>query len=228
MVKLADKFGITVAALSAVQIDEPAIPVSARLVETKEELPKVLMDLLRRTTTSLKGIRIAARYATANDVQKEFRNEVSRRIIAGDLMVERAEIIYDLSRLKEVLANIFRYSGCRYHVKAYCPGLDEVVPGIGGYCFDDREFLLGGYWEKTPPPPDAVGLQLSGDPCREFFRAYWGEIWRRGTWLNEKGESGLDPVFHIAKRLGLKERNWRRFVDEARHLVMGDGAPPLF
>jgi transcriptional regulator with XRE-family HTH domain len=225
--KLADIFGVAVSDLTANHPGDITIPTFVRIIDTHKELPGLLIDILRRTKHSIKAIRIAARYSTASGIQTDFRREVARRILDGTLVVERAEIFYDLSRFREVLANIIRYAGRGYRVKAYCPGLDEVVPGFGGYCFDDQDILFGAYWDRTPPPSHAPGLLLSGDPFREFFRAYWGEIWRRGVWLNEKGAHHLDAARRVAQRLGLRERDWPKFVEEARCLEIGDGAPPL-
>lgn len=200
--------------------------ISASLIDTLRDIEPLLSSLLAGTSRSLKALRIAAPYSTPTHVQMNFRNQISKRILEGSIEVQRVEIFYSLDRLKEVLSNILQYDGRRYWVKSYCAGLKEVVPGMGGYFFDDEHFLLGAYWTGIPPH-DRPGLHMSGDPFRTYFREYWSEIWRRGTLLNNRGAHNLDAVREVALELGLPARNWDQFVQEARDVDIGDGCPPL-
>lgn len=226
--RLAEELGIDHATLMSLEPDEEAEPVAARIVDTYDDLPETLMRLLGQAKRSLKGMRMAANYTTAANVQLDFRQELERRLRAGKFLVQRAEIIYSLSRLKEVIWNIVNYRSDCYQIKAYCPGLQAAVPAFGGYIFDDKSVLLGSYWATTPPPRPAPGLLLSGSSCALFFRAYWNEIWRRGIWLNENGGESLGQVRDIALQLGLPAVDWPEFVDQARSLKFADGGPPLF
>lgn len=140
--------------------------------------------------------------------------------------MQRVEIFYDLRRLQEVISNLFRYAGHGYYVKSYCVGVSEVVPALGGYFFDDNEFLLGAYWTGVPPH-QKPGLRMSGDPFRIFFREYWGEIWRRGARLSIDSAHDLAGIQAIAMKLGLPQKKWKDFVEEAKVLRVGDGVPPL-
>jgi transcriptional regulator with XRE-family HTH domain len=198
----------------------------ASLFATMTELEPLLVKLLGDAKRCVRALRLAAPYPTPAHVQKTFRKTLSDRLLAGDIEVRRVEIFYDLSRLKEVLANIIRYDGHGYYVKAYCSGLTDVVPGMGGYFFDDVEFLIGAYWTGVPPH-DRPGLRLSGEPFRTYFNDYWSEIWRRGTFLNIRGSHDLALVKDLALQMGLAAKDWPRFLKEARALEIGDGAPPL-
>lgn len=205
--------------------DQNPQPIAAALVDTLADLPDLLLRLTRRARL-LRALRLAAPYPTSAHVQAEWRTLVGARLREGSLAVQRVEIIYDLRRLKEIIANIIRYDGCTYQVKSYCPGLAEVVPTMGGYFFDDDEFVLGAYWTGMPPMHQP-GIRLSGPAFPVFFNAYWDEIWRRGTWLNIRGAHDLSAAEAVARALGLPPRRWPRFVAEARVLEVGDGAPPL-
>ena len=199
---------------------------TTRLVDTLSELPDLLDQLLDRTTKLLKALRIAAPYSTPANVQHSFRSTLDARLRAGTIEVQRIEIIYTLNRLKEVISNIIRYDGCAYHYKAYCVGLQEVSPAMGGYFFDDEDFLLGAYWTGVPPQ-GRPGLHLSGEPFRTYFSEYWSEIWRRGTHLNGRGAHDLSACHKVALQLGLPTKSWSSFVKQARAFKVGDGAPPL-
>ncbi|HEY5072405.1 MAG TPA: helix-turn-helix domain-containing protein [Caulobacteraceae bacterium] len=198
----------------------------ATLFDTIAELEPLLARLIADTRSCLRALRIAAPYSTPAHVQKTFRTTVANRLLTGDIEVHRVEIFYELSRLKEVLSNIIRYDGCRYYVKSYCAGSTEIVPGMGGYFFDDSEFLIGAYWTGVPPH-HRPGLRLSGEPFRTYFNDYWNEIWRRGTLLNIRGMHDLTLVRDLAMKMGLPPTDWPRFLREARALDIGDGAPPL-
>lgn len=198
----------------------------ANLIDTIDDLEPLLSSLVAQAQRSLKALRIAAPYSTAAYVQKEFRLGVANRILDRSIEVQRIEIFYDLARLKEVLSNIIRYNGCSYWVKSYCAGLHEVVPAMGGYFFDDNDFLIGAYWTGIPPH-DRPGLHLSGEPFRTFFKEYWSEIWRRGTLLNNRGAHDLEEIRKVALKLGLASTDWSSFVKEAHTLEVGDGCPPL-
>lgn len=199
--------------------------ISAQIIDTITDMPQVILDLLARTKRRLNDIRIAAPYGTPTHVHKEFRAAISERILSDSLEVSRVEIFYNLDRLKEVLSNIFRYDGHPYWVKAYCTGVSEVVPGVGGYLFDDEHFLIGGYWTGVPPV-DRPGMKLSGDVFQTFFRQYWDEIWRRGTLLNLRGKHDLGEVRNCALQLGLAAEDWDDFVEQARNFEVGDRCPP--
>ena len=205
---------------------QPAPSNGAALVDTLSELPGVLRELLDNTEHKLRAFRISAPYATPAHVQEEFRRRVDARLLDGSIEVDRIEIFYDLARLKEVLANILRYQGRAYRVRTYCVGVKDVVPGMGGYMFDENEFLLGAYWAAIPPRSRA-GLRLSGEPFRTYFSHYWSEIWDRGTELNPNGVADLGALRDTAVGMGLKPVEWPQFVEEARAFDVGDGLPPL-
>jgi transcriptional regulator with XRE-family HTH domain len=213
-------------ALFSTAPDAETQPVRAAVVDTLGELPSLLVQLLGRTQNRLQALRLAAPYPTPAYIQMEFRAMIGERLHARSIEVQRIEIFYSLDRLMEVLANIIRYDGCAYHVKAYCVGTSEVAPAIGGYFFDESDFLLGAYWTGIPPL-DRPGLHLQGEPVRTFFRAYWNEIWNRGRLLNIRGVHDLSAIHDIALRLGLKKSLWNNFCEQARALEVGDGAPPL-
>lgn len=224
--RLAALLDLDVSSLFAEEQESGPASGAATLVDTLAELPALLRDLSACAERELKAFRLAAPYPTPAHVQEEFRSILDARLLAGTLEVQRIEIFYDLARLKEVLSNIFRYDGRPYRVKSYCAGVKEVVPGMGGYAFDDREFLIGAYWSKVPPHARA-GLRLSGEPFRTYFAAYWAEIWPRGTALNGRGAHELSSVRNVALQLGLEPSAWPHFVEEARNLEIGDGIPPL-
>ncbi len=224
--RLARLLGSDPAALFAMDAACVSGPITACAVDTIDELPDLLIELTNHTRRTLRALRLAAPYGTSAHVQIDWRRLVSQRLLDSTLEVKRIEIFYDLRRLQEVLSNIFRYDGRPYCVKSCCTGMKDVFPAFGGYFFDDDEFLLGAYWTAVPPEKQP-SLRASGPPFRIFFNAYWDEIWRRGIWLNSRGAHDLSDVQRVAYTLGLPPQNWDRFVEEARELKIGDGAPPL-
>ena len=224
-IRLAGLLGIDVASLFAEQ-QEPAPANGAVLIDTLSELPGLLRELLDSTEERLRAFRLAAPYSTPAHVQEEFRTIVDARLRDGSLAIERIEIFYDLQRLKEVFSNMLRYQGQPYRVRTACAGLKEIVPGMGGYLFDDSEFLIGAYWAQVPPH-NRPGLRLTGEPFRTYFSEYWDEIWERGTALNPDGAVDMPAVRDVALQLGLEADRWPYFVDEAHTLEIGDGLPPL-
>jgi transcriptional regulator with XRE-family HTH domain len=204
---------------------EPA-PLKAVALDTIGELPDLLIQHTRGAHKLVRALRLSAPYVTPAHVQTEWRTLISERILDGTLEVQRIEVFYDLRRLQEVLSNIIRYDGRHYFVKSHCAGIKEIVPAFGAYIFDNDEFLLGAYWTGVPPS-NKPSLRLSGAPFQTFFNAYWEEIWRRGTYLNIQGAHDLSVVRELACKLGLRPDDWERFVEEARMLEIGDGAPPL-
>jgi len=189
------------------------------------DLPDVLMELTRKAKL-LRAFRLAAPYPTAAYVQTEWRTLVAQRIVSGAMEVQRVEIVYGLPRLQEIVSNIIRYDGLKYAAKVYCSATSDVVPAMGGYMFDNDEFLLGAYWTGLPPT-NKPGLRMASEPFATFFSAYWSEIWSRGMPVNLRGKHDLSKVQEIAFELGLDAVRWPEFVEEARTLEIGDGAPPL-
>lgn len=224
-VRLAAMLDIDVASLFAEE-QEPAPAAGACIIDTLSELPGVLRELLQGTQTSLRAFRLAAPYTTPAHVQEEFRQIVDQRLRDGTLAVERIEIFYKLERLQEVLSNLFRYEGQPYRVRTACAGVRDVVPGMGGYMFDEDDVLIGAYWAVVPPH-GRPGLLLRGEPFRSYFADYWDEIWDRGTVLSNGNGADLDAVRKVALEMGLADGDWPRFVEDARTLEIGDGLPPL-
>lgn len=223
---LASALGVQLDQLFADGVEEADAPAgTASLVDTIRELPDILLEQTRHARL-LRAFRLASPYPTSAYVQTEWRNLVAERILSRQLEVERVEIFYNLRRLKETVSNIFRFDGQPYFVKSFCPGVADVVPALGGYFFDNREILLGGYWTGLPPN-DKPSLRLSAEPFGKFFTAYWNEIWGRGVPLNIRGRHDFTDVREIALKLGLAADGWNDFVEEARELAIGDGAPPL-
>lgn len=225
-VRLAAYLGLDVASLFAEDMTAPAAKSGALLVDTLAELPTLLTELAEDAERELKAFRIAAPYPTHANVQEGFRRILDARLKRGTIKVQRIEVIYSLTRLKEILSNIIRYDGLGYQVKCNCLGLTDIVPGMGGYIFDDRDVLIGAYWARVPPHSRS-GLKLSGDPFHAYFTDYWSEIWPRGIALNENGAEDLSAVREAALKLGLDGSHWDEFVEEARHFEVGDGLPPL-
>lgn len=205
---------------------EPSPSRGAALIDVQHELPGLLRELTCSAERRLRAFRLACRHATAPFVQEEFRRLTDQRILDGSLEVERVEIFYELERLKEVLATLLRYDGRSFRVRTVCNGVKELVPGMGGYLFDDREFLLGSY--ATEHIADGrPGLRLSGEPYRTYFADYWREIWERARPLNPDGTTDLDGIRSEAVKLGLNPQDWPQFLSEAERLVLDDGLPPL-
>jgi transcriptional regulator with XRE-family HTH domain len=223
---LARLLGTDPAILASERPDRDQHAIQAALIDTITDMPKLLDELLARTQKTLRALRVAQRHSTPAHVQREFRKEISARLLDRTLEVQRVEIFYDLDRLKEVLSNILRYDGFSYHIKSYCPGLKDLAPAMGGYFFDDNEFLIGGYWASVPPH-NRPGLRLSGEPFQTYFSRFWDEIWQRGTLLNLRGRHDLSMVRQLAFQLGLDQGKWPEFVESARALDIGDGSPPL-
>lgn len=202
------------------------LPTSIEVLDVATEFPAVFAACARNLRHTLRATRIAMPNATPLDYQTEARHIIFERLLAGTLEVQRVEIFYTLERLKEVLSNILRYDGKHYFVKAHCIGMTEVLPFLGGYCFDETDVVFGGYWTGSPPRNYPV-LHIRGREIQTFFMGYWREIWGRGTLLNMHGARDLSAVKDVAVRMGLPARNWRRFIEEARALETGDGAPPM-
>ena len=223
--RLAELLQIDVGTLFAEE-QEPSPSRGAALIDVQSELPGLLRELTNGAERSLRAFRLASRHATPPYVQEEFRRLTDQRILDGSLEVERIEIFYELDRLKEVLATMLRYKGRPFRVRTVCNGVKELVPGMGGYLFDDREFLVGGYASEymTDGRP---GLRLSGEPYRTYFADYWREIWERARPLNPDGAADLDGIRAEAIKLGLDPDDWPRFLSEAEGFMLDDGLPPL-
>jgi transcriptional regulator with XRE-family HTH domain len=201
-------------------------PARVSLIDVNSEFPALFAEHARKAKSIVRATRLASPYPTTVNVQTEARQILSDRLLRGTLTLQRVEIIYRLDRLKEIVSNILRYDGCSYYVRAYCVGMNELTPSFGVWCFDDTEIFAGGYWSGYPPIGQPV-MRISGEPVKRFFLGYWNEVWSRGTFLNAHGAQDLSALRDTALRMGLEPRQWKRFVEEARALQIGDGAPPV-
>lgn len=203
-----------------------ADPTTVSIVDVTGDYPALFAERARTVRRTIRALRLASPYSTAANVQTEARRIIGERLIAGSLEVQRVEIFYTLDRLKETLCNILRYDGKRYYVKACCVGLKEVAPFLGCYSFDDDDCFVGGYWTASPPQGQPV-MRIHGPAQHTFLLSFWKEVWQRGVLLNGYGSHDLSAVRDVALAMGLPKRQWPRFVEEARALTIGDGAPPF-
>ena len=207
-------------------LEEREDPTTVRIVDVTADFPALFAERARSVRRTIRALRLASPYSTAANVQTEARRIIGERLLDASLEVQRVEIFYTLDRLKETLCNILRYDGKRYYVKASCIGLKEVAPFLGCYGFDDEDCFVGGYWSASPPQGQPV-MHIHGPALQTFFLSFWKEVWQRGTLLNGHGSHDLSAVRAVALTMGLPKRQWPRFLEEARHLTIGDGAPPF-
>jgi transcriptional regulator with XRE-family HTH domain len=206
-------------------LKETVEPSTVTLLDVSKDFPALFADSARSVRHTIRTMRLASPYSTTINVQTEARQIIGERLIAGTLEVQVLEIFYTLDRLKESLSNILRYDGRPYYVKACCVGMKEIAPFLGGFGFDDADVFVGGYWSGYPPQNHPV-LRLRGPAIKTFYKSYWKEAWQRGAMLNAHGGHDLSVVRETALAMGLPSRQWKHFVDEARSLDIGDGAPP--
>ena len=225
-VDLARALGCDLSALFKSKATGPLAPVTAIVVDTLEDLPALLAECTRKARRLFRVFRMAANNPTPAFTMIDWRNAMDARLRDGSLEIRRIEIFAILERLQETLSNILRYEGAPYFVKAICLDLGDVSPFMGGFFFDDNEYFLGCY-STCVPPYGTLGLRMSGRPFREYFDAYWEETWRHGTFLNIRGAHDLSTVKAVAIKLGLPIDQWNQFLERARTLEIGDGAPPI-
>ena len=206
---------------------EIAEPSTVDVIDVSKDFPALFADRARSVRHTMRTLRLASPYSTTVNVQTDARRIIGERLIAGTMEVQVLEIFYTLDRLKETLCNILRYDGRRYYVKACCVGLKEVAPFLGGFGFDDGDIFVGGYWTGSPPQGQPV-MRIRGPAIKIFLQSYWKEAWQRGIILNAHGGRDLSIMKDTAISMGLPSRNWKRFLEEARALDIGDGAPPNF
>lgn len=224
--RLANTFGVELDALfpheELVAADVPSI----RPIEDFESFASLLLERSSQTERLIRAIHCSRCDPRHSATMPEFRTLVSERLLAGSLAFEHVEAIYDLSRLKEVIWNIFRYEGCAYRMSAYCVEPGQPTPGPNAFLFDDRELLLGSDWEDESIKPK-LRLALSTGTLVSYFQQYWLGMWRKGVVLNAEGPRDLSSVRAFAVRLGLPISDWPSFLEEARALAMEDGIAPF-
>jgi DNA-binding XRE family transcriptional regulator len=222
---LARVLGVEVHDLFDPREDEVELPIRATLLASDEQASALLNDLVKKSR-HVKILRFSYPFATATRYRYEFRQYIAARILDGSLEMLRAEVFYNLDRLKEVLSNIFRFDGYSYWVKGFAITGTDMFPGID-FCWGDQDdCLLSAAWNSVPAD-DRPRLWLSGKPVSAFVQAYWNEVWHRGQLLNINGVHDLSAVRDLAIRLGLKSDEWTSFLESARRFKMADGAPPM-
>ena len=224
--RLASVFGVTLIELfpheDLVPVDQPSI----RPIEDHASLATRILEGTARSERLVRAIHCSRFIATTPSWMVEFRTLVSERLLAGTLAFEHVEMIYDLSRLKEVIWNIFRYEGRPYRMSAYCADPGQPAPGPNAFLFDDRELLLGSDWQDDEMEPK-LRLSLSMEPLISYFHQYWSGMRKGGVALNAEGPGDLSNAHELAIKLGLPPSDWPAFLEEARALTIADGAPPF-
>lgn len=224
--RLASTFGVAVDALFP---DEEPVPVDGPSIRPIDDFESFACLLLERTSQAeriIRAIHCSRCDTTRTAMMVEFRTLVSERLLAGTLAFDHIEMIYSLSRLKEVIWNIFRYEGRPYRMSAYCVDPSQATMGPNAFIFDERELLLGSDWQDARTEPK-LRLALSTGTLISYFQQYWSGMWQGGVVLNAEGPRDLSSVRTLAIKLGLPSSDWPSFLEEARALATEDGAAPF-
>lgn len=226
-VALAGLLNVELDALFDENGDDMQRGLSASLLRGPNLTDEILVSATSKCERRLDILRVAQPYGTIRHHQRDFRQFVSQRLLNKNIEVQQVEIFYNLDRLQEVLSNILRYDQKVYHIKAFVNApAQSVFPGIDAYLCDGEDSILASYWGYGAPDERPL-IRISGEPFKSFIQDYWREVWRGATSLNFKGADELGLVQEIAYGLGLTSSEWPKFLEDARTLDIGDGAPPL-
>ena len=157
------------------------------------------------------------RRAATTHPQAEYRRIRDDRVLKGELVFKRVEVIFHQSHLESVIRKLLRFEGCEFYLRHY-DAPPQAIPVLHMMSFDDEHIYLGGFYPSEPSTEEKV-IYVRSKEMSELIKEYWQMLWLRAKPLNEGGVINWSELKRIGIRLGLSEKEFNEMVRRIQNEV---------
>ncbi len=136
-----------------------------------------------------------------------YRKLLNERLEKGEITHRFVQVIYDCRHFESVLRELFRYYKYNAYI-GYFIGAPEVIPALNIMIFDDKHFLIGGYYGPSVRGDDR-NAYIQNELLGATLCQYYEYLWQSARILNENRAIKWDEVKQCGLKLGytLEELN---------------------
>lgn len=142
--------------------------------------------------------------------ESKFREELHEIIKKGELTYKFVQVIYDKPHFESLLKRLFAFGSYHYYL-GYFVGAPEVIPVFNLMIFDDKHYLLGGYYGPSARGEDR-NLYIQNEEIGVTLRQYFNHLWGKARLFNESRVINWDEIRYCGLKLGYS-------IDELNSLV---------
>lgn len=128
------------------------------------------------------------------------RKLLNDRVVKGEITYKFVQAIYDRSHFEALLKKLFQFYKYNYYV-GYFVGAPETIPVLNVMIFDDKHFLLGGYYGPSARGEDR-NLYIQNEAIGATLRQYFDYLWSKARLLNENRVISWDEIRYCGLKLG--------------------------
>jgi len=132
--------------------------------------------------------------------ESAFRQLLNERITKGEITYKYVQVVHDRLHLESLLRKLFQFSGYKYYL-GYFVGGSETIPVLNVMSFDDKHFLVGGYYGPSGRGEDR-NLYIQHEDVQMTLRQYFDYLWSKARLLNENRATNWDEVKRCGLQLG--------------------------
>lgn len=128
------------------------------------------------------------------------RKLLNERVSKGEITYKFVQAIYDRSHFESLLKRLFQFYKYNYYI-GYFVGAPDTIPVLNVMIFDDKHFLLGGYYGPSARGEDR-NLYIQNEPIGATLRQYFDYLWSKARLLNENRAVSWDEIRYCGLKLG--------------------------
>jgi transcriptional regulator with XRE-family HTH domain len=164
-------------------------------------------------TSLCKKITHSGRHRPIELTDDEFLARLSR----GEVLFQRIQVFFQRDDLLNALVDAHRLSRQNYHCR-YFPTHSDAPPAINMSSYDNKIFVVGGYYESRAPNVDERALKFDDRaPLADFFREYWRVLWAKSREFPGPADWRTDD--QLPQSFGKSQSEWENLVSSAERII---------
>jgi hypothetical protein len=128
------------------------------------------------------------------------RKLLNERVVKGEINYKFVQAVYGRDHFESLLKKLFQFCKYNYYI-GYFFGAPEAIPVLNIMIFDDKHFLLGGYYGPSARGDDR-NLYIQNEAVGATLRQYFDYLWSKARLLNENRAINWDEIRYCGLKLG--------------------------
>lgn len=149
--------------------------------------------------------------------QEEYRRIRDERVMKGEIVFRRVEVIYHRKHFESVLQGLLMFEGCEFYLRHYDPPA-QVIPVLHLMSFDGEHFYLGGFYPSGASIEEKA-VYIRNDEVNAWLREYWQLLWQRAKPLNDGRIINWEELKRIGERFGIVGEEFDGLVSKIKSEV---------
>jgi transcriptional regulator with XRE-family HTH domain len=183
-----------------------------------DEFKATILDLAYRAkvvhfTSLCKKISHSGRHRPIELADADFVAKLTR----GEVMFQRVQVFLHRTDLLNAMVDAHRLPRRYYHCR-YFPAQSDAPPAINMSSFDDKIFVIGGYYDSRAPNADERALKFDDRaPLADFFREHWRVLWAKSREFPGPADWRADD--QLPQSFGKSPSEWEHLVSDAERKI---------